>query len=258
MQSKFVGDAIDFAKYGLLRRLCGLTDPDTPEPDLSLGIIWYLTPDNCCRRDGGSVGFLRATPGNHRRYRACDPVLWGVLKGLVDGNRRCIHKIRGTGILPPNTLYYDAPLFYVSYVPRPRRDEIRALWFAGALEKTRDADIVYLDPDTGIAPSENEMFRKDGPKYTYLSDIREFWCRGQSVVIYQHLNRQGADRLIRDKTHLLRDEFGVEPIVVRAASCLFFILSQPRHWPRIEERVRLMRAEDDGWGQHTRPEVNNA
>ena len=255
MQSKFVGDVIDCAKYGLLRRLSGLTDPDTQEPDLRLGIVWYLTPDNCCKRDGGSVGYLKDNPKNRRPYRECDPYLWDALKVLVDGNRRCIHKIPGTGIFPPGTLCYDAPLFYLPYVRRPPRDEARALWFAGALRKTRDADIVYLDPDTGIAPNDSEMFLKDGPKYTYLSDIREFWARGQSLAIYQHLNRQGADRLIRDKTRLLRGEFGVEPIPMRAASCVFFILPQPRHRPRIEERVRRMLA--DEWGQHARLGVGN-
>lgn len=37
MQDRYVGDIGDFGKYGLLRALCA--------HDLSLGVVWYLVPD---------------------------------------------------------------------------------------------------------------------------------------------------------------------------------------------------------------------
>ena len=249
MQSKFVGDKLDFGKYGLLRCLCGPIDPDTLKPDLKLGITWYLTPDNCCRRDGGNTGYLVDTPENRRLYRACGPDLWDALKDLVDGNRRCVHEIPGTGILP-NTDYFDAMLHFPRYLPRPARIETRRLWLCAALEATKDAAIVFLDPDTGIAP-DDWKFKAKGPKYTYISDIQEFWGRGQSVVIYQHFGMGiPVERFVREKVALLRGEFGVEPIKMCFSRCVFLILPQKEHRRRIEEWVRRMLAENDGWGQH--------
>ena len=119
-----------------------------------------------------------------------------------------------------------------------------------ALEATKEADIVFLDPDNGIAP-DDWKFRAKGPKYTYVSDIREFWCRGQSVVIFQHFGMGiPLERFVREKAALLRGEFGVEPIKMCFSRCAFLILPQKEHRPRIESRVRRMLAENDGWGQH--------
>ena len=48
MQDRYVGDVGDFGKYGLLRALCG--------GDLTLGVVWYLYPDEEANNDGDDIG----------------------------------------------------------------------------------------------------------------------------------------------------------------------------------------------------------
>ena len=48
VQDRYVGDVGDFGKYGLLRALCG--------GDLTLGVVWYLYPDEEANNDGDDIG----------------------------------------------------------------------------------------------------------------------------------------------------------------------------------------------------------
>lgn len=248
MQSKYLGDLGDFAKHGLLRYLSGLTDPAANGPDLGVGLVWHLTPDACCVRDGRVLGYLRDTPANRRAYRACDPELWDVLRDIVECGRRCVHQIPERGILPQETSYYEPPLAFPYRSRPPMRAEIRRLWFEGALATTADADVVCLDPDNGIAPHERQMLRRNGPKFTYEADIRAFWDRGQSLVIYQHLAMgTPAQEFLQGKADQLREFCGVEPIVLRLRSRAFFIVPQHHHQELITERAERMLA--GAWGQ---------
>ena len=251
VQNRYVGDVGDFGKYGLLRRLTGMTDPETPEPDLKLGVVWYLHPDECGNADGGHIGYLRPTNRNEAMYGACDPDLRVMLRALVEGGRRYVRCVQRSPILPEGTLYYDALLHYPPDMLRPIRVEVRARWLAGALRATVDADVVYLDPDTGIA-SDQMMYRKAGPKYTYMSDLRAFWERGQSLVIYHSLGRsEPVDDLIRETAALICDGLGTEPISLRykrGSPRVFYVVSQPAHTGTITERIDRMLASD--WCRH--------
>ncbi len=57
MQDRYVGDVGDFGKYGLLRALSG---PFKSEAVLSLGMVWYLVPDQGNGGDGWNKVFCRA------------------------------------------------------------------------------------------------------------------------------------------------------------------------------------------------------
>ena len=248
MQNRYVGDAGDYAKHGLLRRLSGLTDPETPAPDLRLGLVWYMHVDELHGADktkiadfGGFTAFLDPGHKDAELHRRCDPDLWEKLRQFVDEGRRCVHCIHGSGILPADTLYYDALLHYPIHLPRPDRKRNRNLWLAAALQATAAADLVCVDPDTGIAKPE-QMLRLRGPKFTYISDLQEFWNREQSLVVYQHTDRVLGSA--QDVAAKLRDGLpGAEPIPMRyrhGASRVFFVLPQPAHRERIEARIARM------------------
>ena len=152
----------------------------------------------------------------------------------------------------PGTLYHDAMLHYWPGMDRPFRQTLRELWFRQALQATADADLVCVDPDNGLAPNE-KMFHQDGPKFVYMGDLRTFWNRGQSLVVYQHLGMNAsAEVQIDDKATLLRGGLpGAEPIPLRyrhGSSRVFFVLPQPTHRERIEERIARMLG--GPWGQH--------
>jgi hypothetical protein len=52
MQDRYFGDVGDLGKYGLLRALSGLNE----EPQLRLGVVWYLFPDESHNTDGKHLG----------------------------------------------------------------------------------------------------------------------------------------------------------------------------------------------------------
>ena len=47
-----MADVGDFGKYGILRALC------REKPRISLGVVWYLFPNEPCGNDGRHVGYL--------------------------------------------------------------------------------------------------------------------------------------------------------------------------------------------------------
>ena len=60
----------------------------------------------------------------------------------------------------------------------------RSRWFDGALDKTASCDLVFVDPDNGLAWTEGS------PKHVFLDEIRSLVQRNSrpSVVIYHHVD----------------------------------------------------------------------
>ena len=252
MQNKYVGDKADFGKYGLLRHLAGMTSEDDLGP-FKLGVVWYLRPDDC-GNDGRHIGYLDDTVANQADYRACDPALWDELRRLVCvERRRCVHCVQNSGVLPEGTLFYDAPLHFPPYLLRPIREHVRELWLAGARQAMTKADVVYFDPDNGISGLER-MLRKEGPKFTYLDDLREFWNCGKSLVVYHHIGRKPVDEVIEEMADTLEREFGQRPISLkfcRGTCRAFFLLPNPAQ----QDHQRIFSAGADAvlapeWGRH--------
>jgi hypothetical protein len=69
MKDQYVGDVGDFGKYGLLRALTGALD-QTVQPQLSLGVNWYLTPDDPSSSAGSAREYLEKA-----NFKECDPLL---------------------------------------------------------------------------------------------------------------------------------------------------------------------------------------
>ena len=140
----------------------------------------------------------------------------------------------GASVLPEGTTYYRPALTFVPTTPKATKETIREHWFRQALRATAEADLVCVDPDNGIAPDE-KMFHQDGPKFVYMDDLRTFWNRGQSLVVYQHTDRVLGS--VQSTAASLRDALCVEPIPLwyhRGTARVFFVLPQPTHRERIE------------------------
>ena len=249
MQSKYTGDIGDFGKHGLLRYLSGLTDSDSPEPNLTLGIVWYLRSDECCKKDGRITGYLKATNKNHGEFRACDPDLWNALKGLVDCGKRCIHELEKAEVLPEGTLFYSTPLDFPPEFLGINRAEVRERWLVAALKKVAEVDLVFLDPDNGIAPDNKSPTHQDSNKFLFPDDIRRFWGQGNSLVIYQHLAMGiRAEDFICQKVERLQETVEARLFVLRFKSRIFFVLLQDEHSDRVLGRIGRMLA--GPWGRH--------
>ena len=236
MQDQYVGDIGDFGKYGLLRAFSG--DP------LRLGVVWYLFPDETDKDDGKFIGYLKNPTARDKNLSECDAELYNELhKIVVDGKDRKIVRIQESAILPDNTLYHDQSLSYLARESQRSRKRRRQSWLRGALAATAKADIVFVDPDNGVTEKPIQH-RKNGPKYVFMDDLRLFYDRGQSVIIYHHLARwDKADDQIRYFAKRLKERLSLprSPWALRyrrGTTRVYFIVAQERHRDSIELRMK--------------------
>ena len=198
MQDRYTGDVGDFGKYGLLRHLIGLREARLSFVSMRLGVVWYLYPDESHNADGKYTGYLDDSPANHSRFRACDPELYDSMRRLVKTGCRNILTVQRSRVLRDDTLYYEPSLSFPPRMPRSERESARASWFEGALQATAEADVIFVDPDNSLSDPPNgintsiDSLRKTGPKYVFMADLRAFFERGQSLIVYHHLGRRGT------------------------------------------------------------------
>lgn len=242
MQDRYTGDVGDFGKFGLMRTLVA------SDSSLRLGLIWYLFPDEGHNADGKHIGYLESSERNDRNFRACDNELYDRLRRLVASGKRQVSTVPTFGILPRSTVYFEEPLHFPS-APRERA-EARAAWFARALEHTAECDIVVLDPDNGMECRITKREPKAG-KYVYLDEIASIVERGQSVVLYQHLDRSASAAIqIERRAGLLvaRLRLTTPPLALRHSSRVYYFLSQPRHEGLIHHAIT--RLTSGPWARH--------
>ena len=190
MRHNYVADIGDFYKYKLLRDICGRTKEGIKGK--KLGVVWYLYTDKCKEGDGKFTEYL--FDDNADEKRAEDPELFDALKAIIENDKRSIDSIRKSEILPFNTSYYETALT-LSHLPKGTREAIelrlkhRQKWLEGALEATEGCEVVFFDPDNGLEIKSVAKHYDNAPKFTFYDELLPFWNRGQSLIIYQHINR---------------------------------------------------------------------
>lgn len=255
MQNRYTGDVGDFGKYGLLRALC------LPEggrgPALRLGVVWYLTSDESHNSDGRHIGYLEPTPKNAKAFRVCDPSLYDTLAEIVRGGARNVSAIRQRRVLPDDTVFYERLLDLSDHAVHPRpasRMHARQEWVQGAVEATQSCDVVFVDPDNGIGTTVQASSRL-GAKYVLLEELVPYLDRGQTLVIYHHLNRSAAaetqvSQRLAELEDRLTPQVGVMALRYRRGSArVFFVLSKEPQVTRLLE-MRLDQMSDGPWREH--------
>lgn len=229
MQDKFVADEGDFGKYGLLRTLAGI-EPEA-KPGYRIGVVWYLRPEV-------KLSYLRKP-----EYHGYDEELFGVLLDIVDSQTRTVEEIRKREILGK-----DAD-FFTKHVPiRRKRDE----WLRQALEETRDARIVLLDPDNALELCERDEKEQLSTKHAYLDEVRPFVQRGQTVVTYQSFGQGRGDTRAKQvrRWHdecLTKLSLEVPPRIVKTSTRAFIILPATHHAEHVVDRLDVL---VERWGDH--------
>ena len=293
MQNRYVGDLGDFGKYGLLRWLClpgrmgvgqtlspslgwnmvldhnsvnagyeGSTIPLWPpeetagDQSLTIGVVWYLVPDEDHNRDGKHIDYLDPSAYNQERYRDCDPILYDTLRGIVASNERNVSSIQDCQVLPMDTRFYDAVLTF----NRPdgqglfaREDRIawRRTWADDGLELTAGCDLVFVDPDNGLEVKV-DPYQRRGPKYAFFEDLLPFVQRNQSLVIYHHIGRRGtASHQIRNRLTQINDNLGRAAFALlyhRGSARVFFVVPAPQHCINLVSRANMLML--SSWSRH--------
>ena len=117
MQDRYTGDLGDFSKLGILRVL--------QMAGLSIGVNWYLTPDENHNNDGCHVKYLEQD-----NYRACDEELWLELKDIVEKKNRKTCFLEKENIL--RATFFSEKLDFTDKA-KPERTELRKAWHIRAL-----------------------------------------------------------------------------------------------------------------------------
>ena len=218
-----------------------------------MSVVWCLYPDELHNSDGKYIGYLSNTPANHSVFRSCDPELYRTLRQLIHANNRHVVGLRESGTLPDDTVFYERSLSYDRVEPRPSRQAIRASWLEGALQATAQSDVVFVDPDNGISETA-DPWGKNGPKFVFIEDLRQFVERGQSLIIYHHLGRRGtAIEQIRYFARCLQVNLNLLQLpwslwYHRGTARAYFIIAQERHRYVLESR--LTRFLKSPWCEH--------
>ena len=256
MQDQYVGDIGDFGKYGLLRHLTGMREDPKPIHPLRLGVVWYLFPDGG-NNDGKFTDYLCNPKPRDSKLRDCDTELYDKLHKIViqEEDRRVV-RVQGKGILPENTAYYERLLSYEPGESLSSKELRREAWLEGALESTAKANVVFVDPDNGIAIADKgeanqatgitkvDPSSKRGPKYVFMDDLERFYKRGQSLVIYHHMGRQGTateqiNRLAERLKECLKLPYLPQALRYRRGTTRFyFIVPHERHRDELEKLVQ--------------------
>ena len=252
MQDRYVGDVGDFAKYGLLRRLIGKPG----EQAIRLGVVWCLFPNETHNNDGGHVSYLERSD-----FGALDDVLLAALRTIVLSGTRCVSAVSNGNIFPGSTVFCDEMAATPS-APRLSRDDrtrYRKDWLDRCFTATAECDLVFFDPDNGLEITSVPKQHLNAGKYIYWDELIPFWRRGQTLLVYHHINRtMSADRQIRDLRRRFRAmlvDAKVVPLVFRRGSCRVFWLLCRNSDLGMEMQRRAHDFLAAGWSRHFAPPI---
>lgn len=236
MQDRYTGDIGDFGKLGLLRAL--------QSRDLTIGVNWYLTPDEDHNDDGMYTKYLK-----DESYRKYDESLWLDLKQIVDENQRKVSALQNDRIL--QAVFYDKTLDFAGK-KKAERIWIREEWHRQALEQLSGLDVVFVDPDNGLVVPSAEGRPKEN-KYVMPDELLDYYRKGSSVIYYQHKARR-QDQFYADQHEKLIKSPGLEGAsglglkFKKTSQRYYFFILQPRHREMIEKITKEMVS--SAWGDH--------
>jgi len=175
MKNQYFGDIHDFKKYTLLNWFMkGCND--------KLMVAWYLTNDDDSS-DGGKKKYLEEKIDKenkefekNKHIGICNRELF---EFLVKN-----HQKKNIGVIMEKTnKKYICENGNISFFDKKLDDMDRKEWFnelKQELNKTQ-CDIVFADPDNGI-----KFNNEESKKHIKLSEIKELWKMGKSLIVYQH------------------------------------------------------------------------
>jgi len=194
MQNRYVGDIGDYSKFVLIKYLF----------KKKCGIIWYLYPN-----EGNADGKFR----NYEGFDLKDDEIVEIMNKFskTEEDKRSIKELEN--ILGRNGFdltYFNECIeektcesFFSNY---RKRKAYRKEWFEKALEKVKNCEVVFADPDNGtqIKSCPTKGTKKSG-KYIYLDEIDKVLESHKTVIIYQHFGRKKHTDLIEQKEQELRN-----------------------------------------------------
>ena len=238
MQDRYTGDIGDFSKLGVLRALRAA--------GLSIGLNWYLTPDETHNNDGLHVKYLEQD-----EYRECDEELWLELKATVEAGKRKVRFMESDTVLRAS--FFSECLDFKGKT-KPERLAYRSEWFSRSLAAMMGKDVVCVDPDNGlVVPS--AVGRPKENKYVLPGELADYYARDSSVIYYQHKARRKDDFYIRQHNDLVHSQSfpnakGLALKFEKTSQRYYLFIIHPQHEARVEKAIGKML--ENEWGKYFR------
>lgn len=191
MQDRYAGDIGDYGKIGLLRAL--------QSQGLSIAVNWYLV--EVMDSEKNVDGTFKQEDGKYLipdKLKMCDPTLAGTLTDIAQSNRRSVKALEQADLIS-GAVYYSEP------VPVDGRSD----WHYRALEKLKNTDLVFADPDNGMLVKSVRKKSVKSVKYTFYEEVRDYIRQGQSVLIYNHRSRKQETQYFHEICTKLQEAAGI-------------------------------------------------
>jgi len=190
MQDKYVADIGDFGKFFLFRKLF--------DGSKSLVILWFYHQEKENNSDGSIINYFD-------RVKGLDSKLEKGFQRLLKNNKRSLKSLQNLNLLK-SCSYFDKVI-----------SDNRAKWFYKALEFAKEANIISIAADNGVALKcdrknktltllDSSKEKSNSYKYIFLEEIEALFtlAKLEILVLYYHLNRCFSHSL---QTSLLLKEF---------------------------------------------------
>lgn len=138
MKNQYLGDVGDYGKYGMLRFFA--------RNNIRIAVNWYLTPDDGST-DGKHITYL-----NNNVMLRYDEKLFDLLAAMVRAGDRNVITFEEQDAISGAT--YNHQLLHDEGKSRSDKSAYRDGWHKAALEASKDAELVFLDPDNGACEKE--------------------------------------------------------------------------------------------------------
>lgn len=236
MQDRYAGDIGDYGKIGLLKAL--------HSRGLSIAVNWYLV--EVMDSEKNADGTFKQEDGKYfipDNLKICDPVLAEMLTDIAQSDRRSVKELEQADLIS-GAVYYDEP------VPVDGRSD----WHGRALEKLKNTDLIFVDPDNGMLVKSVGKRSVKSIKYTFYEEVRDYFQQGQSVLIYNHRSRKQEPEYFHEICLKLQEMTGISETEIlkitfpkRSVRDYLAVLASVEHRERIEAAFATM--EHGVWGE---------
>lgn len=235
MQNRYAGDAGDFGKFGLLRKL--------ENTGLTVGINWYLVADEDHNQDGKHTGYQK-----NKHFQGCDNALLQALTTMLEQGTRTVRAIENLHLLKSDAYYNE-----VLTPPSKSDPDFRTKWLARSFDHLSGCDLVFLDPDNGMRPKSIGPRSDKSIKYATAEEILVYYHKGYSVCFYSHRTREQLNVYLHRFDSLFSDAAQLGATVKsvsfkRGTTRDYFFLLQEEHVGKVEQCLNEML--EGNWGRH--------
>jgi hypothetical protein len=219
--------------------------------------MWYLNEAEEANSDGQLT--------KYEKLRPCADALYAKLSFILQNPTRSLSAVEAGQIFPSRTLFYREPLPFSNKLcltaeSRAQQTHRREAWFMKGFQQLSNAELVFLDPDNGVAGKKVKKFSRKSVKYAFFDETNDWLKRNQSVIVYQHQKRQPLELQVSEQLKAF-DATGYEGWALsfhRQSVRIYFILpATTAHRALLYERSTMFLASKWGSGGQFRLHLAN-